>query len=111
LGQGDPVLEFVGVSTLAIHWENVIFCLLFENGAKKIDNAENTGSNERGRHRQRQPPTLVAATALSELAVVQRSGAPPISGDGVEVPRANLANSSRTRVELRAILNAPRHFE
>jgi len=52
-----------------------------------IDNAENTGSNERGRHRQRRPPTLVAATALkilwSELAVVQRSGAPPISGDGV----------------------------
>jgi hypothetical protein len=105
LGQGDPVLEFVGVSTLAIHWENVIFCLLFENGQRTvydpgsshlimhayrlIDNAENTGSNERGRHRQRQPPTLVAATALSELAVVQRSGAPPISGDGVEVPRAN----------------------
>jgi hypothetical protein len=32
-----------------------------------IDNAENTGSNERGRHRQRQPPTLVSATALQML--------------------------------------------
>jgi hypothetical protein len=61
LGQGDPVLEFVGAGTLAIRWKNVIFCLFRVNGAKTvydlgsshlimhayrlIDNAENTGTN------------------------------------------------------------------